>query len=80
MKTLVILTEIPDERPKFAIVEGDLRELNGIYVNSANDDDSLQKKVYERFYPNDTLSKEFTTESPTKPFDFDFIIQCGFFL
>jgi len=82
MKTLVILTEIPDEYPKFMVVEGDLSHLDLVYVNSTDNNEEAQQEVLDRFYGGGTqgLIDGFSMTAPTYPFDFQFIIQCGFLL
>jgi len=83
MKTLVIFTEVPDEYPRIAVLDGDLRRLNGTYINDG-DDETLEKEVLDLFYKGGELKQELFLEMPflieDKTFEFDLIIQCGFLL
>lgn len=80
-KTLVILTEVGDSYPKFMVVDRDLRHLNGVYVNSSDDEDQ-QQEVLDLFYGGGStgLVKGFSNVAPEAPFDFRYIIHCGFLL
>jgi hypothetical protein len=82
MKTLVILTEIGEDYPKFLVVDGDLRHLNNVYVNSNDGNEKEQQEILDRFYNGGStgLIENFSHEAPEFPFDFQFIIQCGFLL
>lgn len=79
--TLVIFTEFPDQYPKIALLNGDLRQLNSIYVN-ASDSEELEKRILELFYINGALRRELFIELPisteSSPLMFDFVIHCGF--
>lgn len=81
MRTLFIFTEVPEESPKLAIIEGDWRHLNGIYVNNT-DDVIKEEEVLQLFYEDGRRKDEMFTNMPYRiPSYFaDFIIHCGFIM
>lgn len=82
VKTLVVLTEVPDCYPKFKIVEGDLRQLNGVYINADDEKEEEQRTILDLFYGGGAsgLVDGFSDIAPEAPFDFQYIVHCGFLL
>lgn len=79
MKTLCLFQHVryPDISFFFEL-DGDRRDLNGLYINSTDDLDILQDTVYEKDPDAEGKYGEYQVKElkePTK--DWDFFIMCG---
>lgn len=50
MKTVLIWDQCAVEPVQFAVLEGDMRHLNGVYINSTSDDEAKQQELSDLVY------------------------------
>lgn len=83
MKTLIMFCEVPDNNPKFLILEGDYTRFDGIFVNRPGVDKGLENELVELMY-NDDGSFAFPwpehTTKITKRCKWDEMVVCGFIM
>ena len=88
MKTLLIFSELPERAADFFIVDGDFRNLEGVYVNHYFEDESEQKRhaklekiLLDLMYVPSTGEKKLKPlETAPNKDQYDFIVRCGFIL
>jgi len=75
MKTLFLFLEFPEEIFFFEL-EGDYSKFDGVFIGSAEDDETLQEQLCALVYNEETgdfLQKKLG--APTK--DWDVFVRCG---
>ena len=82
MKTVIVYEQM-DEGTKFALVDGDLSHLDGVYGNCTTSSQEQQDELYSHLFDEEwkykvELTSKFPKDLGTLGVDF-VVISCGFY-